>query len=122
MRREGVVLLGWGSVVVRTLCCGFLLVALADLRSLFGFGVLLASDLVSGIRFCSMTEDAKRKVRTDLRKAQTAFERAQRQRDKASVARRESFERARSAGFSMRDIGKETGLHFSRVAEILRGE
>lgn len=65
--------------------------------------------------------DAK-KARTEIRRAQADFERAQKQRDKASEARRKSFERARAAGLSMRDIGKETGLHFSRVAEILRGK
>lgn len=63
-----------------------------------------------------------KKARTEIRRAQADFERAQKQRDKASMARRKSFERARAAGLSMRDIGKETGLHFSRVAEILRGK
>jgi len=69
-----------------------------------------------------MAADKERKVRADLQRAQADFSRAQEQRGKASVARRKSFERARAAGFSMRDIGEETGLHFSRVAEILRGE
>lgn len=69
-----------------------------------------------------MADAARQKISKDLRRAQAEFERTQRQRDKASAARRKSFERARAAGFSMRDIGKETGLHFSRVAEILRGE
>jgi multidrug resistance efflux pump len=67
--------------------------------------------------------DAKReKARRDLRRAQANFERAQSQRDKASAARRKSIEHARAAGFSMREIGQETGLHFSRVAEILQGK
>jgi len=35
-------------------------------------------------------------------------------------ARRQSFEQA--AGLSMRDIAKEAGLHFTRVAQILRKE
>jgi hypothetical protein len=69
-----------------------------------------------------MADAARQKVSKDLQRAQAEFERAQSQRDKASATRRKSFERARAAGFSMRDIGKETGLHFSRVAEILRGE
>lgn len=64
----------------------------------------------------------QKKISRELRRAQADFERAQNERDKASAARRKSFERARAAGFSTRDIGKETGLHFSRVAEILRGE
>ncbi len=69
-----------------------------------------------------MADADQKKVSRDLRRAQADFERAQSKRDKASAARRESFERARAAGFSLRDIGKETGLHFSRVAEILRGK
>jgi hypothetical protein len=102
-----------------------LLVALADLQSLLGFdGLVGLAGFGSGFgnMVCVMTEGIERQVRADLRQTQTAFERTQRQRDKASIARRESFERARRAGFSTRDIGKVTGLHFSRVAEILRGE
>jgi hypothetical protein len=64
--------------------------------------------------------DAAKKVRADLRRAQAAFERAQNQREKASAERRESIKRAQAAGLSLREIGDETGLHFSRVAEILR--
>lgn len=66
--------------------------------------------------------DAAKKVRADLRRAQAVFERAQDQREKASAARRESIKRAQAAGLSLREIGEETGLHFSRVAEILRGQ
>jgi hypothetical protein len=69
-----------------------------------------------------MAEADKKKVSRNLRRAQADFERAQSKRDEASAARRKSFEHARKAGFSLRDIGKETGLHFSRVAEILRGK
>jgi hypothetical protein len=69
-----------------------------------------------------VSKDPKQQVRTDVRQAQSKFERADEQRGKASTARRESFERARAAGLSMRDIARETGLHFTRVAEILRGE
>lgn len=66
--------------------------------------------------------DAAKKVRADLRRAQAVFERAQDQREKASAARRESIKRAQATGLSLREIGEETGLHFSRVAEILRGQ
>ncbi|MFL5902019.1 MAG: hypothetical protein ACJ75S_12595 [Solirubrobacterales bacterium] len=69
-----------------------------------------------------MADADQKKVSRDLRHAQADFERAQAKRDTASAARRKSFERARVAGFSLRDIGRETGLHFSRVAEILRGK
>jgi hypothetical protein len=66
--------------------------------------------------------DPKQKAGAEVRKAQAEFERADAQRGKASAARRERFERAQATGLSMRDIARETGLHFTRVAEILRGE
>lgn len=69
-----------------------------------------------------MADADQKKVSQDLRRSQADFERAQSKRDQASAARRKSFERARAAGFSLRDIGRDTGLHFSRVAEILRGK
>jgi chromosome condensin MukBEF ATPase and DNA-binding subunit MukB len=69
-----------------------------------------------------MADADPKKISRELRRSQTEFERAQSKRDKASTARRASFERAREAGFSLRDIGRETGLHFSRVAEILKGK
>jgi hypothetical protein len=69
-----------------------------------------------------MAEETKRKARTELRSAQTAFERAEAQREKVSTARRESFERAQAAGLTLREIGEVVGLHHTRVGEILRGE
>jgi hypothetical protein len=64
--------------------------------------------------------DAAKKVRADLRRAQTAFERDQNKLDATRAIRRKSFEKAREAGLSMRDIAEETGLHYTRVAQILR--
>jgi hypothetical protein len=66
--------------------------------------------------------DATKKVRAEVRRAQATFEKAQDQRDQASAARRKSFEKAQASGLSLREIADETGLHFSRVAEILRGQ
>lgn len=66
--------------------------------------------------------DAAKEARADLRRAQVVFERAQAQREEASAARRKSFEKAQASGLSLRDIAEETGLHFSRVAEVLRGQ
>ncbi|HEY1853245.1 MAG TPA: hypothetical protein VGG40_01540 [Solirubrobacterales bacterium] len=73
-----------------------------------------------------MTEDAKRKARGELRKAQAAFEREQeqvlRERAKSRAKRRESFARAQKAGLSLREIAEETKLHPTRVREVLREE
>ncbi len=69
-----------------------------------------------------VTEGAKQKAYTDLRSAQAAFERAETERDKASSARRKSFERAQKTGMTLREIGEVVGLHHTRVSEILRGQ
>ncbi|MBS1677918.1 MAG: hypothetical protein JST08_11085 [Actinobacteria bacterium] len=70
----------------------------------------------------SMSADPKEKIRAAVRRAQADFEQAQSQRDEASAARRKNFERAQTAGLSIREIARESGLHFSRVAEILQGK
>ena len=67
-----------------------------------------------------MADAAQQKARRDVRRAQSNFERKQAALDETLAARRESFERGRAAGLSMRDIAKETGLHYTRVAQILR--
>jgi hypothetical protein len=68
-----------------------------------------------------MPSDPKQKARADLRKAQAEFERAGAQRENLSSARRKSFERAKKAGLTLREIGDQVGLHHTRVGEILRG-
>jgi hypothetical protein len=67
-----------------------------------------------------MAKDAKQKALSDVRRAQSKFERTQNQLGKNGQARRESFERARKAGATLREIGEAADLHWSSVAEALR--
>jgi hypothetical protein len=67
-----------------------------------------------------MTKDAKKKALSDAQRAQSKFERAQSQLSGESQARRESFERAREAGATLREIGDAAGLHWTRVGDIIR--
>lgn len=69
-----------------------------------------------------MANDAQAKARKAIRRAQSDFERGQDRLEALRETRRESFEQARAAGLSMRDIAKETGLHFTRVAQILQAK
>ena len=65
-----------------------------------------------------MPDDPKRKAALKaVRDAQKQFER-----DAEAVreARRKAFANALAAGFSLREIAEETGLHHSTVAEIAR--
>lgn len=66
--------------------------------------------------------DRKQKARDQVRRAQAKFERAQSQRDKISTARRRSFEEARKAGLTLREIGEAADLHLTRVKEIIEGD
>lgn len=67
-----------------------------------------------------MAKDAKQVARSDVKRAQAKFKRIGDQREQARKARRESFERARKAGLTLREIGEIAGLHWSRVAEVLK--
>jgi DNA-directed RNA polymerase specialized sigma24 family protein len=55
----------------------------------------------------------------DARRAQAEFEETV---SDARSARRKSFERARDAGFSLREIAEAVGLHRSRVDQIIKGK
>lgn len=68
-----------------------------------------------------MTDPAERKALRAVRKAQADFEKADTRREKMRVSRRTVFEEAQAAGLSMHAIARETGLHVSRVSEILHG-
>lgn len=66
-----------------------------------------------------MASDPKQKARADVRRAQSKFERTGSQHEQARKARRESFERARKAGLTLREIGEAANLHWSRVGDVL---
>jgi hypothetical protein len=66
-----------------------------------------------------MADRAWQKALADVRRAQAKLETAQSKVEEARQARRESFERARKAGLTLRDIGEAADLHFSRVGEVL---
>jgi len=67
-----------------------------------------------------MASQARQKALSDVRRAQAKFEGAQAKAEAARKARRESFERARKAGLTLREIGEAADLHWSRVGEVLK--
>jgi hypothetical protein len=67
-----------------------------------------------------MPKNSKEKALAEVRRAQSSFERTQSRLGQDSEARRTSFERARKAGATLREIGEAAGLHWSSVAEALR--
>ncbi len=66
-----------------------------------------------------MPKDAKEKARAEVRRAQSKFESTGEKHDAARNARRESFERAREAGLTLREIGEAADLHWTRVGNII---
>jgi len=66
-----------------------------------------------------MTEVGKGEARAAVKRAQSKFERTGSQHEEARSARRESFEQARRAGLTLREIGEAANLHLTRVKEIL---
>lgn len=69
-----------------------------------------------------MPADPKRKAREDAKRAQSRYERERSKLDRAADERRQSFERAQAAGLSLAEIAEATGLHRSRVDQILKGK
>lgn len=70
-------------------------------------------------RLRSMPKDAKQNARAVVKRAQSKFERTGSRHEEAREARRESFELARNAGLTLREIGEAADLHLTRVKEIL---
>lgn len=66
-----------------------------------------------------MSGAEEQKARRAVKAAQKQYER---ERDKTQKARRKAFADAQKAGLSLRQIAEEVGLHYSRVAEIIRGK
>jgi hypothetical protein len=66
-----------------------------------------------------MATDAKQKARAAVRRAQAKLDRTDERHERAREERRESFELARNAGLTLREIGEAAGLHLTRVKEIL---
>lgn len=59
------------------------------------------------------------KARKAVRAAQKQFELES---STANKARRKAFAQAQKEGLTLREIGKEVGLHHTRVGQIIRGE
>jgi hypothetical protein len=66
-----------------------------------------------------VAKDAKDEARAEVERAQSKFARVDSERDQVRLARRQTFERARDAGLTLREIGEAAGLHLTRVKEIL---
>lgn len=68
-----------------------------------------------------MPKDAKQKALQDAHRSQTRFEKTQKQLDQDGQTRRASFKQAQEAGATLREIGEATGLHWTRIREIVSG-
>lgn len=69
-----------------------------------------------------MSDAAQKKARKEVRQAQADVGRAEGDLKRAREARRKSFQRAQKAGLSLREINDETGMHWTRVREIIAGK
>jgi hypothetical protein len=66
-----------------------------------------------------MPHDPKADLRTAVLAAQQRYDADT---EAARGARRAAFAKARDEGLTLREIGKEVGLHHTRVSQIIRGE
>lgn len=69
-----------------------------------------------------MADAARQEARTAARKAQAQYAQRQAKLDDAKKARRDAFSQAQAAGLSLREIAEATGLHWTRVGQVLRGK
>lgn len=65
--------------------------------------------------------DPKKQALRDAQRAQARYEKTQDQLNQDGRIRRESFERAKGAGATLREIGEAVGLHWTRIREIVSG-
>ncbi len=65
--------------------------------------------------------DPKQRALQDAQRAQARYEKAQARLDQDGRTRRKSFERAKAAGATLREIGEAVGLHWTRIREIISG-
>lgn len=66
-----------------------------------------------------MAPNPKAKALSAVKRAQSKLERTGEQHKQAREDRRKSFEQAREAGLTLREIGEAADLHWSRVREVL---
>jgi DNA-directed RNA polymerase specialized sigma24 family protein len=64
-------------------------------------------------------DSEKAEARAAVAQAQAAFVDVEERRGQVAVRRREAFSQAREKGLTLREIGEITGLHLTRVKEVL---
>lgn len=65
--------------------------------------------------------DPRKQALREAQRAQARYEKTQDQLDQDGRTRRDSFERAKNAGATLREIGEAVGLHWTRIREIVSG-
>jgi DNA-directed RNA polymerase specialized sigma24 family protein len=65
-----------------------------------------------------VTDPARKKAEQAVKAAQRDFDRKT---AKVHAGRRKVFEEAQEAGLTLREIGKQAGIHHTPVGEIIRG-
>ena len=66
-----------------------------------------------------MNDDAQRKARAEVKRAQSKFERTGANTKKLARLGAKASKRARDAGLTLREIGEAANLHWSRVGDVL---